>query len=112
MTMATVARDAARELVKIGVTVQARFVRPGDDVEYTDAHTRTTVRGRVFDVVGGWVWHGGERIDTTLLVTDPVSGRGPVLDSSELVSVVYDAPDQTEPDEPAPSTDARDCTWW
>ena len=100
------------ELVTTGVTIQARHVQPGDDVEYADRDSGATIRARVFDVIGGWVWHGGARTDTTLLVTDPVTGRGPVLDSSDLVAVVFDMADQTDPGEPVPAGDTGDCTWW
>ena len=109
MPVADVVADApVCELVKVGVTVQAAHVRPTDTIEYADPFTGESVAARVCDVVRGWVWHGGERIDTVLLVTDPVTGRGPVLEATDPVTVVDILPDQVEPADDK----ERDCTWW
>ncbi len=106
----------APELVRTAVTVAARHVRPGDEIELPDRMTGRPVRHTVADVVAGWVWVAGVKLDTVLLVTDPATGRGPVVGADDVVDVVDYRPDQTDPaevpDVPELATVADGVAWW
>jgi hypothetical protein len=101
----------AANIVSVRRTLAARHVRPGDVVEFPDSVTGRPVQYPVADVVAGWVWIGATRIDTVLVVTDPESGRGPVLGADDPVSVVDEFPDQPEPDAPA-DPHPGEVSWW
>lgn len=78
--------------VELSAHVAARHVIPGDVIEVPDGND-CSVRKEVLDVVFGVVWVAGERMETVLLVTDPVNGWGHAFESDNPVCVVYDMPD-------------------
>lgn len=85
-------------------SVPARDVRAGDTILYRDAFTGRSARAEVLGLSFGFVWVGGARVDTVCLAVDPVTGRGPVMGTTDAVNVVRAA---VRP-EPHPG----EKSWW
>lgn len=92
------------EMLNPATSVPARDVRAGDTIEYRDVFTGRAARAEVLGLSFGFVWVGGTRVDTVLLMVDPETGRGPVVGATDAVSVVRG--------EPKPETHPGETSWW